>query len=434
MFAFNCTTSEDVDSLVENILIKLNSRGDFDEELVSNGSKLGRINLLVLREDKSLDTSGNTTSNKFSLDSYVSRRSFSTTFRKLSNDYTGNDMFTLLSNTINSPDFKVNHEGQEIIERVLHGFSLNENTKNSGSLVYGLKLSMLSGKTADVLQSKDDMIKQYIDKLLSHVKDVTIRNITSKVGYDGLYSICIYHLLKILTHTGTDNEDKFGSTSVTISMGKDLFNKYLNIEKDKSKTKLRYREWLIVFKSENKVISDIMDGNINTFYLQLGAKLVDILLACNLIYIEVVPGGKSEKKAHFIIKDEDLKGSMGESKIVATPLNLPMIVEPNEFSESKIGGFLLNDKSYAQEIFTDNHSFKEKSVINNNDNKLYYLVNGTGKTPFEINQEVLEFLKTEVGRTLLINDNDLHAYSSEGKLSKYKQKKIKALKSKLVLQ
>jgi hypothetical protein len=60
----------------------------------------------------------------------------------------------------------------------------------------------------------------------------------------------------------------------------------------------------------------------------------------------------------------------------------------------------------VQEYSLKKNSYKTESVLDNNKNKVYYLVNNVSKTPFKVNIDVLNFLNREKGANLLYSKSD----------------------------
>lgn len=121
------------------------------------------------------------------------------------------------------------------------------------------------------------------------------------------------------------------------------------------------------------------------------------------------------------------------SVVKVSPLKLLMIVPPKLYDKSNLGGYLLNDIHYADSMFSIKNNYKKGSEIAQ-ENKLYYLLNNIGKTPFKVNKEVLTFLLSSKGKHLLINENDMSKFINVKDLSKYLQEKHKSLQSKFLLQ
>ena len=67
--------------------------------------------------------------------------------------------------------------------------------------------------------------------------------------------------------------------------------------------------------------------------------------------------------------------------VKVTPVNLPMIATPKDFTINELGGYLLNDDTYKLDIMTNKYNYKYTSTISEDSNRLFYLVNNTNKVP-----------------------------------------------------
>lgn len=77
------------------------------------------------------------------------------------------------------------------------------------------------------------MIETYINKLLSSpdAKFPSHNLILNKVGGKFIFDLCVYTLLKIMTHSDTENTRMFSVIGVTVNIGKEVMKKYLSLEK-----------------------------------------------------------------------------------------------------------------------------------------------------------------------------------------------------------
>jgi len=82
---------------------------------------------------------------------------------------------------------------------------------------------------------------------------------------------------------------------------------------------------------------------------------------------------------------------------------------------------LYNDVEYSEDVFTSTHKHMQGSEIPY-DNDISNLVDGTGRTAFVINTELLEFLQNK-GNYLLLSTKELEKYEDVTKQTSYHQKK-----------
>ncbi|MGQ4818877.1 hypothetical protein ACQ1ZK_17365, partial [Enterococcus faecium] len=80
-----------------------------------------------------------------------------------------------------------------------------------------------------------------------------------------------------------------------------------------------------------------------------------------------------------------------QNPIAIFPMNFPMIVPGNEYSDNKLGGFLLNNFEYAEPLISYKHGYSIPSVIEE-ENIIYNTINSMMKTPFKVNKDLLTYL------------------------------------------
>lgn len=157
---------------------------------------------------------------------------------------------------------------------------------------------------------------------------------------------------------------------------------------------------------------------------------MDVLKFSNLIGIKVSTQSLKERRLDYYVLDKKLFLS---NKVKVTPINLPMIVPPKDYTNNALGGYILNDDTYKLDIMTNKHNHRYISTISDNSTKLFYLVNNTSKVPFKVNKELLAILNTDLGTKLLLDNKIINELeNSSVYLSKYKLTKLTSLKSKLL--
>lgn len=109
-----------------------------------------------------------------------------------------------------------------------------------------------------------------------------------------------------------------------------------------------------------------------------------------------------------------------------------MIVKPKIYDDKTLGGYLLNDVEFKEELLISKKTFSFSSKLIKNNNNLLNMVNNLSSTPFKINTELLDFvLKSDY---LLLDPNKKQEYSDLKSLTKTKKRKLKAYNSKVLLQ
>lgn len=141
---------------------------------------------------------------------------------------------------------------------------------------------------------------------------------------------------------------------------------------------------------------------------------------------------KSKDEKYYILTVYKKLLDIKEKSILHFPLKLPMVVKPKEYNKNILGGYLLNDVSYKEELIIHNNIIKDKSLIQDN-NVIYDMVNNISGTPYKINTEFLDYILTNK-HDLLIDPNKPSKYENIEKRTKYQQAKYSSHISKLNLQ
>ena len=106
-----------------------------------------------------------------------------------------------------------------------------------------------------------------------------------------------------------------------------------------------------------------------------------------------------------------------------------MITKPNEHSKDSLGGYLLNDKLFVDDLITERPTSKIGSEIGNN-NCIYKALNGLASTPFKVNTKVLDFV-LENSSEFFNENEELDKLENKDKLNwrdKIKYKSILSVK------
>ena len=357
------------------------------------------------------------------------KRDFSTS--SVVSSWFNGDMFYNIESYIKSKNFEASREVQLQLEQYLLDFK-SEVTKTEPTLISNVDVRRLSGPVASYIDKKSPLIYMYVNALLKSNKknDLYIISMLNRVGSQFIFDNCVYFLLKILTHRKTGNFDLLGVTSIGVKVGNIIVDKYLRLIKADDKS--NFKVW------RNNYIKDIAElkgilNNDDSFYLQIGTKVIEILINSELIKLEVLRVGRNERHSLYVICDPELLKMDFKDVVLVSPLRLPMIVSPEKYVNTEGGGYLLNNTSYTDSMFTDKKQYKIESKLSDNNN-IISLVNNLSATPFKVNKELLYFLYSELGSSLLIQESELKEYESKQPLSKYKQKKYTALCSQFVHQ
>jgi DNA-directed RNA polymerase len=165
----------------------------------------------------------------------------------------------------------------------------------------------------------------------------------------------------------------------------------------------------------------------------IGAKLCEILVELNLIELKVITHILTKNKINIYTPTEAVLNMIGEKKFVTLPLKLPMIVKPKEYTPTKLGGYLLNDEEYTDNIFIDKFNNREKTV--SIDSNIYEIINNISSIGYKINKDVLKFVINNGAEFGLISNGEHHLRElDKEKLSKLERKQLDSFVSKYELE
>lgn len=167
-------------------------------------------------------------------------------------------------------------------------------------------------------------------------------------------------------------------------------------------------------KINNEIIEEYNDKDAN-FTGYIGAILAKWLLDINLIEEKWIRKGRKES-IDILVPTEDIKNTLNEKdNIYYLPCKLPMIIRPkpyyrinlsNNQTKEYLGGYLLNDIEYTEEIIKQKWNNEKKTVISDK-NVIYSLVNNISSVGYKINIDVLDFInKYRVIYTLIETDKN----------------------------
>ena len=246
----------------------------------------------------------------------------------------------------------------------------------------------------------------YLDKLgnvntgSGEVFDKYLNTILLTVNKESLVNELGYVFLKLISHNNTDNVSKYSVISVSITLGKKVVQNFLRIKKSENSS-LSYSEFVKDFESKNKDFSLVTNYD-DTFYSKIGTILMEVLMFSNLVGVKTTTLSFKEKRLDYYVLDKKL---LNTNKLKVTPINLPMIVPPKDYTNNTLGGYILNDDTYKLDIMTNKLTHKYVSTISDDNKKLFYIVNNTSKVNFKVNTELLDILKNDLGTKILLQNN-----------------------------
>ena len=119
------------------------------------------------------------------------------------------------------------------------------------------------------------------------------------------------------------------------------------------------------------------------------------------------------------------------------PHKMPMIVKPKPYYrkfingkiKERLGGYLLNDVKYTDELIKSKWNLKESSKIRD-DSVIYDLVNNINSVGFKINKDVLDFLDNYGRKYNLTSIGDYEHLLLKPKLNKSEYIELESFLSK----
>jgi hypothetical protein len=210
---------------------------------------------------------------------------------------------------------------------------------------------------------------------------------------------------KVIRLISTTNGIK--QTQLINQLGDEMFITFkFNSDLVKLKNKLSEEELIIV--TEVKKGLELRNLPIDS-KIQFGQLLLDLLMdEFSYIFERIMIYDNNESNIYISITKEYLRIL---SSIIFNPIKLPMIVEPKIWSDKNIGGYLLdefNELVKNNEIVRSNPYLKIQSSITNTQ---INTINFLNSIPFEINKNMLNFIKIEgekEGSIIFNGYNKLH--------------------------
>src|SRR5882762_7887732 len=161
-----------------------------------------------------------------------------------------------------------------------------------------------------------------------------------------------YTLFKIVSYNDiVDIEDDVNNYT------KIIYNKFRDDDSNNSDiTYSKFKESYINQSRNETLFSD-------SFYLHLGSKLLEIMTTSNMIEIKVINNSYDNSISVLRLADEVSKLLDRKNPIISLPINLPMIVKPKSYSPNDLGGYLLNDIEYDENLIRGKLGYNIPSSI-----------------------------------------------------------------------
>lgn len=376
--------------------------------------------------------------------------------------FKSNDVFRLVYNNLlnileNNP---INYDTQLKIENYLLNQYKDLAMRKGKVYISDIDFSLFNKEFKEYCFSKLDEFNHFLDLLReslnsdkklnkgieSLVKNVDIHNYYIKVVMNNLnneeiISYLFYVLFLVVTYNDMvlNNDDvkenektKIGVTDVSMNLGKFITNAYIS-----KLYKINVKDTVFIqdfkeYKEKFLSIDKQFVFNDSEFFLRLSGKLIEIMVTCDVLNIKVHDSYNSSL-AILKLSNELEKIVNKQNPIAIFPMNLPMIVPGNEYSDNKLGGFLLNNFEYAEPLISYKHGYSIPSVIEE-ENIIYNTINSMMKTPFKVNKDLLNYLlKNNHIHKLLINSDYKHEFA-DIKRTKRQEKEYQEFLSKKTLE
>ena len=342
-----------------------------------------------------------------------------------------------------------NADTQKSIESlIMDEFDIFSSNNKSYYIAGVINTELLGPLLSKYIIDRIDLLNSYVDKLQSinlrsntRKDKVFMNNIVVTVDRDFILNLCFAHFILVYIYQNSDNDKFYALAKVSVTIGKKIVNRYFNelrnayIKKNKENEPhnepLSFSLWVEKWEKENPELYNMMS---DTFYSELGCKILEILDSSEMIKRVLVTHGVKQKQYVLELIDDELLNDKNRQSIINLPTKLPMIVKPKFYSKSKLGGYLLNDVNFREELFIKKQGYGVNSELTDN-NKIYNMINKISSTPFKINVALLDYiLNNNDKHQFLIDPNKKHKFHDIKKRTKYQQSEYNSHNSKIILQ
>ena len=286
------------------------------------------------------------------------------------------------------------------------------------------KTTLLNNKIKDLKNFYSD------DSIRKNNKDKSIAPVINELDNDFIYNLCLLHFILVSSYQNSEEKDKFYSTNVAMNIGRNMIRKYLFYLKCKYIyfKEASYSDWYTAKISTNKTLAK--NVVYNDYIAHLGFRVIEILEYCNMVQNDLTTISYNERI--YILSVDDKLSDLKSKSMLDFPLKLPMIVEPKKYDKENLGGYLLNNVKYSDELIIHKDIIKDKSLIKD-DNVIYDMVNRISSTPYKINNELLDYILNNK-HNLLMDPDEPSIYENIENKSKHQRAKHSSYISKINLQ
>lgn len=272
------------------------------------------------------------------------------------------------------------------------------------------------------------------------------KEIIRELGGDYVASLLLSYFMEILTKESVSLEDNETPGISTIKsfydFGKTVFTKFVYNKYNKSGKNVSLSNYINSIKNDYDLIYK-EDGS----YAMLGGYFVWSLVTVKLLFecLDKHPENVKEVMYYLrVLPEVRSKLKKDQIKVFHLPQKLPMVCIPKDYVYSiipevnQLGGYLLNDVCYTQELVKSKVGYGEKTKIKDV-NLVVELVNGMSKTPYKVNKDTLEYVyKYGIEKKILVDDSgpELKSFLSDPYKSSttYSNKYYRSLVSKILME
>ena len=342
------------------------------------------------------------------------------------NNVLGKILNTLFINNVNK-QYISNQESQIGIQHIVfnHYEVLFKNYK--GYDLGGINTYLLSTKIKSyILEKNPELNSKVLDfknfSLENSVRkkklDKDIAPVINELDINFIYNLCLLHFIIIFSYQNSEDKEKFYSINVAMDIGRKMLRRYLYCLKCKNNDfkEASYSDWYTAKVSSDKsLVDNVANGK---FIAYLGYSVIQIEF-CNMVKSELIIKYKDEK--YYILTVDNKLLDVRSKYMVDFPFKLPMIAKPKDFSKKSLGGYLLNNVKYSEELIIHKDIIKNKSLIKHG-NVIYDMVNKISSTLYKINNELLDYILVNK-HSLLMDPDEPSKYANIEKRNKHQQAK-----------
>ena len=245
--------------------------------------------------------------------------------------------------------------------------------------------------------------------------------ILNKIGVDKTSDFLIQYFLHMTTNESKTIDDVQTPGIPTLvcysDFGKRIVNyyfysKYVEYNKKNKNNDMSFSEFL----SDNDEYNEVYGEDIS-FNARVGGFFVYALFELKLISFnyDYKVGNEDYKHQEYVRLTTSSRKIMRSDKtqiLFDIPSKLPMIIPPKEYiyirdgKHVKLGGYLLNDDKYVQDMFIDKVGYGKKTILKNK-SVIINMINGLSRTPYKINTNTLNYIyKYGVEKNIITDDKN----------------------------